>query len=140
MYGMLDARIVIMTSKYLPYWTAGTIVSVQDVVIDRRNRTKAPEWYVNPDDCEAGTQSHLGNSLWRLVGTQRVYFNQDSPRDELQTMQQFYVHRDLRCIQLVQAYRSALGRVISASNVVGVMLEYLVWHDKDRDIPNKLFA
>ena len=55
-------------------------------------------------------------------------------------MLKFYRQRNRRCTQLVQAYRNALDNVISVSNVVGLMVEYLVWHDKDREVATRLFG
>ncbi len=53
-------------------------------------------------------------------------------------MQRSRSRRDVRCNDLLLAYRSVLDPVISVSNVIGLMLEYLVWHDKDRDVATRL--
>ncbi len=139
MFGMRGARIAVFGHNRFnaSLWRTGTIANVRVVVVNRRWRIKEPEWYFKPD--LSTLQSHSGTSLWRLLGTQRVFVDAKLYPDKWKVIQQFHAQRDLRCKELVQAYRAALDHVISVSNVVGLMLEYLVWHDKDRDVATRLF-
>lgn len=137
MFGMKGARIAFPVDIAKP-WTLGCISTVQEIK-DVHSNTRLPMWLIQTG--RSASTCSLGVSPWRLLGTQRVYLNPTESQDaDKSAMLRFYSLRDSRCNQLLLAYRHVLDRLITVSNVVGLVLEYLVWHDKDRYVANKLFA
>ena len=78
MFGMEGATIVfrnaVMSRHPYSTWTTGTICHVRNVTVNVHSLTTVPEWLLRRSDTST-LLDYSGTGLWRLVGTQRVYFN-----------------------------------------------------------------
>jgi hypothetical protein len=134
MRGMLHARIL---------HRMGRVDEWKEVTIEGFGLLgDAPVWVVRADDFPYDSSIVYGYAGWRLAGSQRVFcgpfrrFEFESERDAFKRKVEAGYRRALAGV-CVSLRRSAL---FANASLVGLLLEYLVWHDKDRHVPNKLFG